>query len=130
MATFDFKCPECENVQEVWVQRISLADELHPPCEKCGTPTSKTFIAANFTGHFVLKGEWDGKLAREAKYRQKRSEQMAKKQKDNVFVPKLQPNVEGERVDSWSDAKKLAKDKGYDTTNYDNKVQRLSKGNQ
>ena len=130
MATFDFQCPSCGHVQEEWVNRLSLADEIHPPCQSCGTPTSKTFIASNFVGQFVLKGEWDGKLAKETAYREKRSAQMAKRQKDNVPVPKLVPNVDGERTESWADAKKLAKDKGYDTHNYDDKVARLSKGNE
>ncbi len=31
----------------------------------------------------------------------------------------LVPNVEGERVDSWGEASKLAKAKGKETTGYD-----------
>lgn len=129
MATFDFLCPNCGDVHEEWVQRLSLADEIHPPCAECGTPTSKTFIASNFVGEFVLAGNWDSKLEKEKKYRADRSAKMAKKQKDNVYVPPLVPNVDGERVANWDDAKKLAKDKGYDTTHYDDKVRALSKGN-
>jgi hypothetical protein len=34
----------------------------------------------------------------------------------------LAPNVGGERVDSWSDAKKLATSKGRDTAAYDAKI--------
>lgn len=30
------------------------------------------------------------------------------------FTPQLQPNVEGERVDSWQEAARLAKSKGFD----------------
>ena len=128
MATYDFLCPECEHTQDVRAT-ISEAEKIHPPCGKCGAPTSKTFIASNFRGQFCLRGEWDGKLDRETKYRERRSKELAKKQKDNHHIPRLQPNVNGEQVASWSDAKKLAKDKGYDTTHYEDKVKSLSKGN-
>jgi len=47
-----------------------------------------------------------------------------KKQEDRKRNPamRLAPNVEGERVDSWSDAKKLAESKGKVTTTYDAKI--------
>jgi hypothetical protein len=35
------------------------------------------------------------------------------------MVPSLAPNVDGERTDSWSDATKLAKSKGKDTSGYE-----------
>lgn len=129
MATFDFLCPACQNVQEEWVSRPSLADGIHPPCGKCGVPTSKTFIASNFKGQLVLAGNWDSKLAKESKYRAKRSQEMAVRQRDNNHSPKLIPNVNGEQVDSWRDAKKLASEKGLNTTHYDAKVDNLAKGN-
>jgi len=128
-AVYDFLCPKCGNVQEGRCS-ISKADSYHPECEECGTPTNKTFIAKNFEGQLVLKGDWDSKIAKETKHRLARSAEMKKKQRDNHPVPKLAPNVDGERVESWSDAKKLAKDKGHDTRNYDAKVNALSKGNQ
>jgi hypothetical protein len=91
---------------------------------------SKTFIAANWDGQFVLKGTgWAGKDHKENRYRTKRSEMMKKRQKDNNPVPKLAPNVGGERVETWRDAKMLAKERGHDVTNFDDKVRNLSKGN-
>jgi hypothetical protein len=74
-----------------------------------------------------LKGEWPGKLQKEANYRRKRSKEMGRRQKENHPLPTVAPNVDGERVDSWSEAKKLAADKGHDTSNYDEKVRKLSK---
>tara|TARA_B100000745_G_scaffold170759_1_gene111918 strand:- start:19330 stop:19500 length:171 start_codon:yes stop_codon:yes gene_type:complete len=50
---------------------------------------------------------------------------LAEQQKDTYPVATLAPNVEGERVDSWSDAKKLASEKGYNTTEFDSKVDKL-----
>lgn len=34
------------------------------------------------------------------------------------FTPQLQPNVGGERVDSWSEAARLAQSKGFDPQPY------------
>lgn len=125
MPRYDFKCTneECGLIQE-FVLRISESDQLIP-CSHCKSDMKRTFIAANWEGQMVLRGEWPGKLMKENDYRVKRSEQMAKRQKDNHFVPTLAPNVGGERTDSWGDAKKLARDKGLDTTYYDEKVNAL-----
>ena len=35
------------------------------------------------------------------------------------MMPTLAPNVDGERVESWTEAKKLAQSKGKETTSYD-----------
>ena len=40
----------------------------------------------------------------------------------------LAPNVDGERVDSWSDAQKLAKSKGKSAESYEPLVQKEKKG--
>ena len=128
MPTYDFLCSACGGLQDEFMT-ISRAETEHPPCKACGAPTSKTWIAANCDYQICFKGEWDGKLERETKYRKKRSEEMAKKQRDHVMVPTLAPNVLGERTETWADAKVLAKDKGLDTSNYDSKVSSLAKGN-
>jgi len=126
--TYDFKCDSCGTIHDEWLG-MSASETARPPCPECGGPTHKVFIPSNFQGQVCFKGEWDGKLERETKYRKKRSEDMAKKQRDNVMLPSLVPNVNGERTESWADAKMLAKDKGLDTTNYDTKVSNLAKSN-
>lgn len=130
MPTYDFKCRECDHVKE-FRMGIRESCEAHPQCPECTTGLmDKTFIAANYQCQFVLKGTgWTGKDLKEKRYRKKRSQMLARKQKDNHPVPKLAPNVGGERVDNWRDAKALAKERGHDVTNYDDKVRNLSKGN-
>jgi adenosine deaminase len=49
-----------------------------------------------------------------------KKEDQIKREELNV---KLAPNVEGERVESWGEAVKLAKSKGKDTTLYEKKAQ-------
>lgn len=48
---------------------------------------------------------------------------MTERRNDEVGM-KLVPNVGGERVSSWSDAQKLAKDKGKDVSSYEPMVHR------
>ena len=67
-----------------------------------------------------LKGDsWTGKLLKEKEYRNKKSKVLDRKQKVEHKADKVLPNVNGEVVSSWSEAKKLAKDKGYNTSSYD-----------
>lgn len=126
MPRYDYKCRECDHLQE-GIYSHKEADDMHPECEECGSPTDKVFIPSRFEGQMFLRGEWPGKLMKENTYRQKRSEHMAQKQRDNHQKPELQPNVDGERTETWREAKMWAKDKGHDTTHYDDKVRRLSK---
>ena len=67
-----------------------------------------------------LKGDnWTGKLLKEKELRSKRSAVLDHKQRVEHRTDKVLPNVNGEVVSSWSEAKKLAKDKGYNTSSYD-----------
>lgn len=56
---------------------------------------------------FVMKdgvsGGWPSKTAKERAYRQNRSGVMAKRERDNVFKPRLVPNYEGKEAHSWAD---------------------------
>lgn len=123
---YDFKCTQCGCVQDM-ILSISDSDKEYP-CNKCGRISSRrTFIASNWCGQMVLKGEWPGKLIKESNYRNKQSEELKVKQRKRYSKPTLTPNVNGEFVDSWDDAKKLACDKGYATDQYDHKVNNLVK---
>lgn len=58
-------------------------------------------------------GGWESKSAKERKYRDTRYSTLGKRQKDNHFVSKLQPNYKGEETGTWRGAQEEArKDKG------------------
>ena len=91
------------------------------PCPECGAEeqTYRLFSPPmiNFSGD-----GWSTKNGRIAGQMRKKNERLAAKereQKGDGMIPQLAPNVGGERVDSWSDAAKLAKDKGKDTSGYE-----------
>jgi len=121
MPTYDYQCEACEHHFEI-VMKISEYDtKYRPPCPECGAEeqTYRLFSPPmiNFSGD-----GWSTKNGRIAGQMRKKNERLAAKereQKGDGMIPQLAPNVGGERVDSWSDAAKLAKDKGKDTSGYE-----------
>jgi len=81
--------------------------------------------------NFILKGDdWVGKNLRIKSQMAERNRKASIRQeqlKREAPGVRLAPNVEGERVDSWSEAKKLAASKGKDTTSYDAKIREEKK---
>lgn len=99
---------------------ISRCDEPQS-CEACGAPGKKTISMPNF----ILKGDgWVGKNLKIAGQMAAKNRVLDQKQEERKRNPavRLAPNVDGERVDSWSDAQKLAASKGKNTESYDAKV--------
>lgn len=75
---------------------------------------------------FHLKGDgWFGKnvvLRDQMAQKNNRLSQKERDLKGDGFLPKLVPNVQGEEVDSWQEAKKLASSKNLDTSGYEQKI--------
>ena len=75
----------------------------------------------------VFKGDgWADKNARikqQMKVKNSRLSLKENEMKKDAPSVQLVPNVDGVRVDTWSEAAKLAKSKGKDTTLYEKKVQ-------
>lgn len=68
----------------------------------------------------MLKGDnWSGKLIKETQIRKRNSEYLDRRQRIEHTSKKALPNVNGEVVDTWKEAKKLAADRGYNTDSYD-----------
>jgi hypothetical protein len=91
-------------------------------CDGCGSLGKKTLFLPNF----ILKGDgWTGKNIKVAGQMAAKNRVLDKKQderKRDAPGVRLAPNVDGERVDSWADAQKLAASKGKNTESYDAKV--------
>jgi len=118
MPTYVFECQDCETQFEEF-RKISEYDQP-ASCPNCESDNTKKVITA--VG-FILKGDgWAGKNHRIEGQMRDKNKRLKKKEdeyKGDGMVPQLAPNVDGERVSSWSEASKLAKSKGKDTSGYD-----------
>lgn len=128
MPTYTYKCPACTHQFD---SVLALADfELPQPCPECGAGETKRIIAAPVG--FVLKGDgWAGKnikIKNQMAGRRKRLAGKEHEQKMDGPGVRLAPNVDGERVDSWAEAKRLAKAKGKNTDSYDAKIRKERQG--
>lgn len=123
MATYTYKCPECGFLKNY---SHSMKDKPEFECPECGQATMGKTIPKDF--NFMLKGtNWSGKNAKEKNYRSKRRQEMGRRMAKSHDIPQIQPNYKGEVVNSWDDAKKLAKADGVDETRYSNQVENLQK---
>ncbi len=124
MPTYNYKCEPCCIVFEA-TARIAQYDQP-TDCPKCGASAPRTYTP-NING-FILAGVgWTGKEMTINNQMQKKNERLDRKQevlKREAPGIQLVPNVGGERVDSWSDAKKLAASKGKDSGSYDAMVRK------
>lgn len=118
MPTYSFRCEECGTMCELRMTfaeyREVKAGSKIVPC-LCETPMTLDFRPGNV--QFSLKdgpsGGWISKAGKESKYRQARSEEMARREQDHVFKPKLVPNYGGQETGSWREAQEAARaDKG------------------
>lgn len=120
MPLYDFACDKCGKTFE---RRVSLTDfdELQP-CEFCGDDAGTHRVITSAPG-FVLRGDnWTSKAGRIRRQMSDKNKKLATKERDykgDGGVPQLAPNVGGERVDSWAEAKKLAASKGKDSSSYE-----------
>jgi hypothetical protein len=93
------------------------------PCPECDSNASYDFEPGDLDVCFQ-GGGWRDKSLRERKYRQKRSQKLARRQKEKHNVPELQPNFRGQPTESWREARALAeKEDGYIHETYDPKVE-------
>jgi len=123
MPFYEFDCLDC---QHLFTKRLSVDDRnSDQECPFCGEENTKRII--NAVG-FVLKGDgWPGKNIRIQGQMAEKNRRLSEKEKEQKYdAPKyeLAPNVGGERTETWEDAQKLAKDKGKDTTSYDQQIRK------
>lgn len=121
MPTYSYKCHACDADFE----RVVPFSEARAsqPCG-CGQQAARSLVAVNF----MLKGDdWAGKnikIRGQMAQKNRVLESKQSEQKRHMASMQLAPNVDGERVDSWADAKKLAADRGKATATYDALIQR------
>lgn len=129
MPNYTYKCmnPSCGEEFEK-VLPVSQFDEPQT-CTVCGH--AHTEMKVSGVG-FVLRGDsWPGKNIRirnQMAQKNRRLDVKQNEQKRDAPTVRLAPNVNGERCDSWADAKKLAHSKGKDTKAYDALIRKEKRG--
>ena len=125
---YPYKCSKCEHEYHC---NIPMDNCMEPqPCPKCGHKNVKLFKP---TTNMIFKGDgWSSKndrIKRQMREKNKKLDARSNEMKRDTNVGgSLAPNVDGERVDSWSDAQKLAKSKGKSAESYEPLVQKEKKG--
>lgn len=124
MPIYVYECGDC-GVRFDEMIRLADYDTAEVSCGACGSKNTERIITPV---NFNLPGDsWPSKNNRIAGQMRRKNKRLSQRQDDmkrDGFVPKLVPNVGGEQTDSWQDAKKLAKDKGRDTSGYDAMVRK------
>lgn len=121
MPTYEYRCPDCGNIQE---EIHSIKSDPVIYCGVCDNEEPLSRIISNNMGGFVVKGDSPTKLWKESRYRRKKNADLELKQIERYGNgPTLQPNVAGQETESWSDAQKLAKEAGIDPSTYNSYVE-------
>ena len=124
MPSYDYCCDTCK-IKAEKIHRMS--EDPSYPCPKCGEPMKRMF-SPNISG-FILKGGTPTMHWKEKRQRMKKREELGVRQeKYRSSMPKARPNIAGVEVDSWSDAKKMAKEAGLDHESYTPWVDKEKKG--
>ena len=128
MPTYAYRCESCD---EEFDKSLPVSRYQDPQeCPNCGKSPAKKIITGG--SGFILKGDgWAGKNFRVKNQMREKNRRLDAKQNDRRNQAdasvRLAPNVGGERVESWSEASKLAKSKGKDTSGYDARARQEKK---
>lgn len=115
MPTYQSHCASCGAKGDV---RLSFSDydaiqtrsstlvcnECEGNCEILFNPAGVSFILRD-----GVSGGWQSKALKENGYRARRRNWLAKREKDNVFTPALQPNFNGTETGDWKEAREFAR---------------------
>lgn len=125
MPTYDYKCPECNSVGEITHSIKVDPDYACPECEKEGKTVKLVRLISPNSNSFIFK-QWTEAMAWKSKRdHHKKEKDLAVKQIERYGSGnRLQPNVAGMQVDSWSDAKQLAKEAGMNADSYEPHIQK------
>lgn len=116
MPTYEYRCNACGTIEEIV---HSIKDSPTFRCKKCSSSEPlERLISFNRDG-FFFRGGTETTAWKEKRHRHKRQAELGVKQVERWGSgPRLQPNVAGMEVDSWSDAAKVAKEAGMNADSY------------
>lgn len=126
MPTYTYHCETCDDEFD---NLVPLANYQDPqPCPTCEAMSPRTM--GSFPGTIFRGDGWASKnnrIAGQMKEKNKRLKAKEREQKGDGMVPSLAPNVGGERTGSWSEAAKLARSQGKNTSGYDRRARKETK---
>lgn len=120
MPTYPYECQSCGQPFELQMRMSEYDSKTIRPCPECASEdTARIFTVpyVNFSGD-----GWATKNNRIAGQMRRKNARLAAREREmkgDGTMPKLVPNVGGERTESWRDAAKLAKDRGKDSSGYE-----------
>lgn len=119
MPTYAYACASTDCRHEFY-KVLTIGERHHPqPCPVCQGVTHQAMTTPNF----VLQGDgWAGKNIRIQGQMAAKNRRLDAKSRDMPTGQRLVPNVGGEEVESWTEAKRLAASKGMDTTSYERRA--------
>ena len=120
MTTYPYECQSCGHQFEIEMRMSEYDPKVKPPCPECKSEEVLRLLTAPLIN--LVGDGWSGKDHRIAGQMREKNKRLAAKEREmkgDGMIPKLAPNVGGERVDSWSEATKLAKSKGKSTAGYE-----------
>lgn len=124
MPSYDYRCNECQFVQEITHSIKVDPDFFCPQCKKLGKEIKmERLISINKSG-FIFKQWTESHVHKIGNQKRKQNLDLEKRQIERYGSggPRLRPNVAGMEVDSWRDAKKLAKEAGMNTESYNKAI--------
>ena len=124
MPTYEYLCHKCEKVVEI-VHSIKESPVI--TCDDCPDEVMERLISHNIGG-FVIKGDSPSKVVKETGIRRRKNADLGVRQLERYGSgPKAVPNVGGTETETWSEAVKLAKDKGLKTETYEPMIEKEKK---
>ncbi len=128
MPIYAYKCTNLA-CHETFEKQLPVSEfDSEQGCPTCGDASEKQITNVGF----VLKGDaWPGKNIRIKGQMAAKNQRLSAKQNDkkrDASPVRLAPNVDGERVDSWAEAKMLAASKGKVTSTYDAQIRKEKRG--
>ena len=123
MPTYVYKCSSCG---EEFLVSKKMSESSRP--EVCAVCSHAETVKVPAMPQVMFKGDdWGDKNAKIKKQMSEKNARLDVKQnemKKEMPISTLLPNVGGEVVDSWSEAKKLAESKGKVSETYDHMVKK------
>jgi len=128
MPVYSFQCEGEDCGQDF---DLTLPMSSHSEAQNCPECSHSSKRLVNMVA-FVLKGDgWAGKNLRVRNQMAAKNRRLDIKQnerKRDAPAMTLAPNVDGEQVDTWGEAKRLADSKGKKTSTYDSYVRKEKAG--